>query len=370
MLRRSLLIACALVAAVILCAPAQAQVKSTPLLQRVDRQLNAIDRAVTIATISGPRACIISQAAAWQMMTEGERTLDQLWQGYRAASASGNDLAAAAYLEAGEELDAALDDLYDACWPVYSATAVGSPLSAIMLTAMWEFGIGSSGFDWQASSSQPAAASGNNGITPNTSGVDIRAAWMMYNYLALTGGFSATWYYAAAAQGLFDLDPFSPGLDTVVRAELARTYALYAGLTWFWPTYSAVQAGIAGQRGAGTFATTLYMGAAFAQFLGTVTTNEAGVIRSTPFDQSVTGLRVGFDVDYPLWIAGFETLRAAALRPMLRAGVSADFYPSFSIAHQALFNTYLATVSPETVLRFYLGIGFQINPQFGLVEAR
>jgi hypothetical protein len=70
-----------------------------------------------------------------------------------------------------------------------------------------------------------------------------------------------------------------------------------------------------------------------------------------------------------LWLTGFQTLRAMALRPMVRLGASVDLYPDISVTHQAVFNSYLLHVATDPLWRVYLGIGFQINPSWGM-EAR
>lgn len=343
-------------------------------LRAAANQLDAIDAALGPATISGPGICRVSRIRATQMIAQGEALLDQLWRDYKAAKARGDNAAANALIDAGEELDEALDDLDAACWPPMSAfmpgTGIWGPSSGVLITAALAFGFGGTDYNFNAVTTQPTAANGSADASPSSINADLRAAWLLTHWMALTVGFSGNFYRTEDAVRLFDLDPFSPGADTTTRAALTRAYVTYLGLMWYWPTFSSWMAGNAGQPGAGRFSTTLYAGPAFGRFEGSVTTDELGNIRTTRFDQSLTGLRVGFDVDYPLWLSGFDTLRDAPFRPVIRAGVSADFYPSYTVNHQAVFNTYSVNVNPDTVWRGYIGVGLQFNPNIATSDIR
>jgi hypothetical protein len=233
-------------------------------------------------------------------------------------------------------------------------------------------GTGSMDTGYTGISSFPAQAGGSASSSPTSIGLSGRATWFATRYTGFSFGAYGTFYNGATAQKTFDIDPISQGLDTTITSKLDTAWGIYGGYTFKSPTLSALQAGIAGQPGAGTFNTTIYGGPAFANFTGTVTTNEAGLIRSTPFDTTVTGLRAGIEVDYPLAILGLDSerpsmswssgsLRDYPMRAVARAGVSVDVYPDFTVNHQAVFNSYQFNVNPDPNWRIYGGVALEFG---------
>ena len=309
-------------------------------------------------------------------MRSASRTLDALEASYASAAAAGNAAGMITYAlvarrlsdELGEE--DALDyweGPKDWCSPSASdppgpGLTYSSFNNAIRYQGTIEAEYGTLRADNGIRTTLPTFADGGISDSNFALGFDLRARVPITPNVGVVFGGTYTNYFNQTARGAFDLDPFSPGRDTDVTLKRDWSGTLYGGLTVATPTISAYQKGIAGQPGSGTFDTTLWAGVHYDQFNGSIRTNELGLIRQTDFNETSSGLAIGLDVDYPLWMSGFNSFWSQRTKPVLRLGVKYERFGDFDVTHQANFATYRDLIQPRNQFSAKAGIGLQFQP--------
>ena len=308
---------------------------------------------------------------------QARATMGELFAAYSNARAAGNIALANAYRRAandlGDELDEEdyLDWKYgpkDWCSPTAwdSGPYIGpTSYGGLSIQPTFEFGWGGFRPDNAITTTLPSSAGGSGSATNSFVGIDLRAKIPVTNMASLIFGGNYRDYSGGEVALRFDLDAFSAGLDTDVKLKRESSTTVYGGVSVKIPTISAWRNGIAGQPGSGTFDATLWGGWRRDQFDGSFMTNEAGIIRQTPISTHSDGYSIGVDVDYPLWLSGFDSLWNRNMKPVVRAGVQYDSFGGIDVRHQAVFATYTDRIQPRGVVTGKLGVGVQFYPGLG-----